>query len=468
MRRVCQGATKGDTMPHRPAARSWGAAALALALITTSCAEADTNTDAGGDLPTASPSAVPEPTPPPTPIPGESEFVAGPFREIPADEGWTAMAASPRDGEPWDVAHAVWTGTELVVVGRYRAFDGSSDQLLAYGPDTDAWRVVGDRGSAARSAASAVWTGQEIVVLGGWPIEEYDPDIPPTPPTVDGVAYDAVDGSPRAIPEAPLAPRWGFSATWTGDEVVVWGGFAPQVDSPDGISRTDTFADGAAWNPATNTWRTIAPSPLAPRGLHGAVWNGRRLVVFGGGDTTTFESEFFIEEDLHDAAVYDPATDTWATIESPPEIGTVVATAWTGRDILYWTGHLGDDRPGNWRGAGHVWEPVAGDWRELAPPPFDARRDGDVASVWAEELGRWVVWGGGCGEGCNRSFREGALFDPSTDTWERLPSPGTLVGVGSLAAWTGDRLLVVGGAPAMDQDPERHYTAGARFSPELD
>ena len=71
---------------------------------------------------------------------------------------------------------------------------------------------------------------------------------------------------------APSA-RSGHQAVWTGDEMLVFGGRNAGGD----------LADGAAYRPATGTWRplSVAGSPLA---RHDAteVWTGSELLVFGG------------------------------------------------------------------------------------------------------------------------------------------------------------------------------------------
>lgn len=111
----------------------------------------------------------------------------------------------------------------------------------------------------------------------------------------------------EALPESPLAARADHSGVWTGTEFVVWGGFSGnKVDG-------GTFADGAAYDPAAGTWRTLAPSPLGPRARHAAVWTGTEMVVWGGA------AEKFGVGGLLDGAAYDPASDRWRPIAPAPE-----------------------------------------------------------------------------------------------------------------------------------------------------
>jgi hypothetical protein len=77
-------------------------------------------------------------------------------------------------------------------------------------------------------------------------------------------------------------------------------------------------------------------------------------------------------------------------------------------------------------------------WESIAPAPFPAA--GGRSSTWTGD--RLVVWGG-AREG--RAVREGALWDPATDRWRKL-SPAPLVGRADHGATWGDgRLFLWGG-----------------------
>ncbi|MEM9468095.1 MAG: hypothetical protein AAGA90_22190 [Actinomycetota bacterium] len=131
-------------------------------------------------------------------------------------------------------------------------------------------------------------------------------------------------GEWRPIAEAPLAPREGHTAIWTGTEMIVWGGqtvpdsFCRSVDagetsaavecttSDDGIGPPfEQHADGAAYDPDTDTWRTIPEAPFEGRVFHRAAWTGSEMIVWGG-------SNGFVPEVL--GAAFDPSTDTWRAL----------------------------------------------------------------------------------------------------------------------------------------------------------
>ncbi|HEY3143190.1 MAG TPA: hypothetical protein VGJ86_18775 [Acidimicrobiales bacterium] len=97
-------------------------------------------------------------------------------------------------------------------------------------------------------------------------------------------------------------------------------------------------------------------------------------------------------------------------------------------------------------------EPV-GSWEHVADPPFGAR-----IYTFGAKLGdgRIIVWGGidldaaaaADAAGTPRDWEtDGAIYDPTTNTWEEIP-PAPLQGLGSIRArMTDDRLAVVSTLP---------------------
>ena len=74
-----------------------------------------------------------------------------------------------------------------------------------------------------------------------------------------------------------------LSAVWTGQEMVVWGGYRS------GLSR---YSDsGARYNPSTNTWAQISTvnAPTA-RWHHSAVWTGNQMIIWGGSNGVELRS----------------------------------------------------------------------------------------------------------------------------------------------------------------------------------
>jgi hypothetical protein len=64
----------------------------------------------------------------------------------------------------------------------------------------------------------------------------------------------------------------GTAGVWTGDQLLIWGGTPGTYNN--------FFADGAAYDPATDRWHRLAPS--SGRFASGAVWTGTEMLVWGG------------------------------------------------------------------------------------------------------------------------------------------------------------------------------------------
>ena len=132
--------------------------------------------------------------------------------------------------------------------------------------EISAWQSVSQiNAPAARYWHTATWTGSEMIVFGGIGEDPYRY-------LNDGGSYDPDANSWTVLPliGAP-SRRIMHTAVWTGSEMIIWGGFGE-----------DTQGDGARFNPQTNQWTPIsmegAPSP---RYSHTAVWTGSEMIIWG-------------------------------------------------------------------------------------------------------------------------------------------------------------------------------------------
>lgn len=193
----------------------------------------------------------------------------------PAADRWRPIAVAPLAGRTAPVT--AWTGSEMVVWGGSRLSDGA-----AYDPAADRWRVIAPAPLRGRIAPASAWTGRELLVWGGDSEELFVAD--------DGAAYDPAADRWRALPRAPVAARAAAASVWTGREMVLWGGIGQPGagdNSPlDTIIERRTLlspiADGAAYDPTTNRWRTLEPVPLLGRGFPIAAWDGQGMILWGG------------------------------------------------------------------------------------------------------------------------------------------------------------------------------------------
>ncbi len=190
------------------------------------------------------------------------------------DPGSSAWETLPTAGAPEARLGAVgvWTGTQFIVWGGRGALgelNTGARLPVAGGTTPGLWSAVSSAGApGARTGHTMVWTGSRMLVWGG---KQGDSALN------SGGIYDPVANSWSPVPTlgAPAA-RFGHVAVWTGSEMVIFGGQT-------GPSASTAVATGGAFNPTTGTWRPLggAGNPLARTGA-AATWTGTELLVFGG------------------------------------------------------------------------------------------------------------------------------------------------------------------------------------------
>src|SRR5436853_129407 len=171
-------------------------------------------------------------------------------------------------------------------------------------------------------------------------------------------------GTWRVLPKAPITPNdGGLASAWTGNQMLGWGGGC----------CGDAFSDGVAYSPATNRWRALAPTPLAGDQSPLGAWTGRELILFAGNVNPATGKPWPAR--LARAAAYNPATDKWRRIAPLPAPRGGASVVWDGREILVVGGAAGRVVAR----VGFAYDPVANRWRRL--PPMDSGRIGGAA-VW--------------------------------------------------------------------------------------
>ncbi len=304
----------------------------------------------------------------------------------------------------------------------------------------------------------------------------------------DGAQFDPQTNRWESLPPAPLTARADHVAVWTGREIVVWGGLVR-----DKANRAEVLTehnDGAAYDPETRAWRTIARSPLAGGGGYSTVWTGTEMVVVGGtsgsyavlGQTPTIRR--------NEAAAYNPGTNTWRRLPGLPVDLSFVKAHWTGTDVVIAGGQsVNDLTVGTFRSevlvASLDLTDTTGDvdaaWR-VAPPGGPSAQSADSAWVgdrllvatyypptspsrfWLASSNTWVdIPGYPLTRGCEGipaviSISAGALvevcgevarFDATTDSWSIITpkvEDGSGFGLSSRSTvFTGNEVVAMSG-----------------------
>jgi hypothetical protein len=91
-----------------------------------------------------------------------------------------------------------------------------------------------------------------------------------------------------------------------------------------------------------------------------------------------------------------------------------------------------------------------------------------MAAVWTGD--QLFVWGGydRMDDGGGTVTADGALYDPTTSTWRRLPASPLSAQAGAQAIWLNGQVLVLGGQPAVVSGTQYEYRDMAAYDPATD
>jgi hypothetical protein len=243
-----------------------------------------------------------------------------------------------------------------------------------------------------RTGAAQVWTGSELLVWGGYT------DFDETNPAASGLLFDAAELTWRPTAPAPLEPRALMGSAWTGSELLVWGGWSGRY----GYEFAEGFLDdGAAYDPASDSWRVLPPAPIDARAPL-SVWTGREMLVWG--------TAVRVEDRPRDGAAYDPATDSWRPIAEAPIELTDATAMWTGSEMIAFGAALhGGNVPETPTAIGAAYDPASDSWRQL--PESDIDPNANTAS-WLDD--RLIAW----------DYSEHtSAYSPDADAWASLRGP---------------------------------------------
>ncbi|MGI8775583.1 MAG: Kelch repeat-containing protein [Actinomycetota bacterium] len=332
----------------------------------------------------------------------------------------------------------MWTGDEMIVWGGW-VTEGESLRSryvrtgAAYDPDSDSWRGVTPAPISGGSGYSAIWTGSEMILWGS----------PARGAANEGAAYDPVKDEWRRIGPGPLSPRSGHLAVWAGDEMIVWGGYLTE------FQRERYDAKGATYDPATDSWRMLPRGPL-PAGYDAmGAWTGKEVLVM--------VSPMGIEEadypKFAHLAAFDPATDGWRSLARPPHV------AWVSPPVAYLDGKLnvlslggtvdgGEvNNYGRELDTGGIYDHERDEWSPHAEPPKRPNQTWEQTAIDDEVV------------------IDGLAYSPSTDTWRKLPRFPLHDREFPVVVWTGHELIVWGGSEVSGGDPPPPLYDGAAYTP---
>lgn len=226
---------------------------------------------------------------------------------------------------------SVWTGDRLIVWG---GVDENGDAIGgSYDPITKSWDDLGRRQIDAPqkiAGHSLTFTGKEIIVWGGYE----GADGGSRRVTQTGAVYKLAEGQWIDIQtngQTP-SPRAGHQAVWTGSELFIFSGGGV-------ASQRELKSTGGLLNPNTMKWQAVSSEMVIERQGHTTIWNGHEALVYGGKSNRlrTYFSEVYR---------YDPQSARWQGVNSKttPESRWQHSAVWTGSSLIIWGGNNGNGR----------------------------------------------------------------------------------------------------------------------------
>jgi N-acetylneuraminic acid mutarotase len=254
---------------------------------------------------------------------------------------------------------------------------------------------------------------------------------------------------------APMpSERTEISVTTDGRQVFVIGGFAETA----GAQRAAAPRAMHVYDPSADSWTT--PDSI-PQGVNhaGFAHIDNRLYIVGGFRENTFEP-------VASVRIYDPGTRQWSEgAPMPTPRGALAIAVVNGRihaiggnaaaaeTLDRGAHHVGEDDSSV--GTHEVYDPVTDTWQRLEPMPTARNHHG--AAVLD---GRIHVVAGRVGR--NFEMRVHEVYDPATDSWTRAPEVPT--GRSGIAVVVREgRMYVFGGETFAD--PARTFDEAERFDP---
>lgn len=181
------------------------------------------------------------------------------------------------------------------------------------------------------------------------------------------------EGKWSELPSGPLSARSAAHAFEIAGEFFLMGGndAPPCPPNADCISPSEApMRDGAAFDPATGEWRTLAEAPLPLGYGSGAVVGDRIYLLIGAhGSTHPSVREAFL--------VYDASEDAWRELRLPPDTDSLTLTATEETVVAYRTTQENGVKPD------YVYEAGADAWTKLPVDPLVPSFDRSL--VWTDE-----------------------------------------------------------------------------------
>jgi hypothetical protein len=278
------------------------------------------------------------------------------------------------------------------------------------------WELLPPGPLTPRASALGVWTGDEVLVIGGepeaWCPPNADCNSPDFLPLADGAAFDPVSDSWRLIADAPFPFSNNASAVVVGDAVYVLVHEISRPGAPGGFLRYLVSED---------RWERL-PSPSPEADWYHLVGTSGSVAAFPHSDEAGKKPD----------VQFDPATGSWHQLPSDPLSPSFDRSmVFVDGDLYLFAQNLvpnpGSENPPLVRAA--RLDLAAGTWEVLA--------DSEILGSWSPvAIGSSIVFpnagsaDGGEVNNWGRSYPYGGIYHIDTDSWSWFEeTPQEIAGV---------------------------------------
>lgn len=303
--------------------------------------------------------------------------------------------------------------------------------------DEDSWVEKTPMPSPHSGYQAAVVNGRIYLIGASY---RYDASTNSSIVSSNNLAYDPSTDTWRTI--APmLTPRLSFAIAASNNKIYVFGGL--KVIASGGLSRYSCSVN-EVYDPATNTWSTAASMPTDTSSMQANTVNGK-IYIIGGmiGDTAA-------DRAVNTTLIYDPISDSWSTGASMPYPVKSYASAVVDKKIYIIGGEAdysftqGDSAKYQTQ-FNQIYDSERNSWSLGSPIPAIASSAGAGATTGIASAKRVYVMGGMLrvypGYGLNQNY----AYDPSTNSWITA-APLPVASIKPTVAVVNDTIYVMGGS----------------------
>ena len=297
---------------------------------------------------------------------------------------WVKLAPFP---EPAQEIVGTATNGKVYVLGGLPIGGNQKPKGLVWEYDTatDKWTKKKPMPLPGHHLAVTTYRGKVYVFGGGGQLE---PNGPNWVPLNNAWEYDPATDSWKALAPMPTARGAAVAAEVGGKMYVIGGASVHPGQKIVGLSANTphrALGTNEVYDPETNTWKQLSPMPTSRNHAAIGVVNGK-IYVLGG----RLGSVFVNASPTDVVEEYDPATDSWSFAKAKmlyARSGTCYGS-YNGKIYVAGGEYLDNTLVGTFRNL-EVYDPAANEWAEL--PPMAIPRHGLVGGVTADRF--YVVSG---------------------------------------------------------------------------